>query len=164
MIKWHCEGLTAEQWALYAADPTVVSSAVNQMLTRIELPDDEGCTVRLLKMKMPMMITNRSTLTTFYRHTKEDGTEIIFHSSQGNEVLNQVNASLIDGDVLTTNHLTYMDWKPFDGGIDLRHIVKLDANGWIPDLVKQSALGRMSNSVQIMVAYIKDGTVPAPLF
>ena len=98
-------------------------------------------------MKMPMMITNRSTLTTFYRHTKEDGTEIIFHSSQGNEILNKVYAGLIDGDVLTTNYLTYMGWKPFDGGIDLMHIVKIDANGWIPDFVKQAALGRTSNTL-----------------
>ena len=164
MIKWHCEGLTAENWAPYVADPTIVFSAVNQKLTRIELPDDEGCPVRLLKMKMPMLVTDRSTLTTFYRHTKEDGTEIIFHSSQGNEVLNEVNASLINGDVLTTNVLTYMEWKHFDGGIDLKHIVKMDANGMIPDFIKQKAVERMSNTLQIMVAYLKDGTVPEPLF
>jgi len=29
MIKWHCEGLTAKQWALFVEDPTIVASAVN---------------------------------------------------------------------------------------------------------------------------------------
>lgn len=87
VIKYRCDGLTEEQWGKWAADPTVVAVACNSRLTRIELPDDEGHKVRLLKMKMPLVISNRSTLTTFYEHEKEDGTRIIMHSSRGNEAL-----------------------------------------------------------------------------
>ena len=87
LIKWRCEGLTEEQWETWRADPTVVAAAINAKLTRIELPDDEGHRVRLLKMKMPMLISDRSTLTTFYEHTKEDGTKVMMHSSKGNEDL-----------------------------------------------------------------------------
>ena len=92
IIKWQCDGLTEEQWQAWNADPTVVAAAVNQKLTRIELPDDDGHVVRLLKMQMPVMISNRSTLTCFYRREKEDGTKLLFHSSKGNEELVTANA------------------------------------------------------------------------
>ena len=71
----------------------MVAAAINPKLTRIELPDDDGHVVRLLKMKMPMMVTNRATLTTFYRKELEDGTKMLFHSSRGNEELVTANAS-----------------------------------------------------------------------
>ena len=75
LVKWRCEGLTAEHLAPYQADPTITYAAINEKLTRIELPDDDGCLVRLLKMEMPsIFVSNRSNLTTFYKHTREDGT------------------------------------------------------------------------------------------
>ena len=103
-----------------------MATAVNNKLTRIELPDDDGHKVRLLKMKMPMMITNRSTLTCFYRREREDGTKLVFHSSRGNEELIAANADQIGGDVVTNNALTYMAWKPYEGGMEITHIVKMD--------------------------------------
>ena len=164
LIKYRVEGLTEQQWETWSADPSVVSAAVNPKLTRIELPDDEGHKVRLLKMKMPMMITNRSTLTTFYRQEKEDGTKLLFHSSKGNENLIAANADQIGSDVSTNNVLTYMAWKPYEGGMDLTHIVKMDPAGSIPDFIKKKAAARLANSLQIIVNYVKDGTVPEPLF
>merc|ERR1711972_570709 len=85
MTKWHCEGLTAEQWARWEADPSVVADAVQVKMTRTELPDDEGHMARILKMKMPWPISDRSTVTVFYNHTKDDGSKCVFHSSKGNE-------------------------------------------------------------------------------
>ena len=38
-------------------------------------------------MAMPMFISNRSTLTTYYEVEKEDGLKVLFHSSMGNEAL-----------------------------------------------------------------------------
>ena len=164
IIKWRCDGLTEDQWQQWATDPTVVAIAVNQKLTRIELPDDEGHKVRLLKMKMPMMISNRSTLTTFYRKDCEDGTKVIFHSSQGNEELIAANADQIGSDVVTNNALTYMAWKPYEGGIEITHIVKMDPQGSIPEFIKNKAAARLANSLQIIVNYVRDGTVPEPIF
>ena len=89
-------------------------------MTRIELPDDEGHMTRLLKMKMPMFVSNRSTLTTFYEQAREDGWECKLHSSKGNEALCETNSGQIDGDVITNNALTYMAWKPFEGGYDIQ--------------------------------------------
>ena len=154
LIKWHCEGLTAETWARWQEDPTVIAAAINDKLTRVELPDVDGLKVRLLKMKMPMIISNRATLTTFYRHTREDGTEVLLHSSQGNEALIEQNSSEIGWDVVTNNVITYMAWKPFDGGFDITHISKLDPNGMIPDFIKKKGAERMANNVKLIVDYL----------
>ena len=120
--------------------------------------------MRLLKMAMPMLISNRSTLTTFYNHTKEDGTQVIFHSSQGNEELIAANAGQIGSDVITNNVITYMSWKPYEGGMELTHVVQMDPNGMIPAFIKNKAATRMANTLQVIVNYVRDGTIPEPIF
>ena len=77
IIKWHCDGLTEEMWAKWRKDPTSISIETNPKLKRIVLPDDEGYRVRLLKMQMPMFISNRSTMTAQYENELEDGTQIL---------------------------------------------------------------------------------------
>ena len=84
MIKWRCDGLTEQQWDAYKADPVAVGVIIKAELSCTELPDDEGHKVHLLQMEMPMLFSTRSTITTEYNHTKEDGTHAIFHSSKGN--------------------------------------------------------------------------------
>ena len=164
LIKWRCDGLTEEQWEAWVTDPTIVSVACNQRLTRIELPDDEGKAVRLLKMNMPMLISNRSTLTTFYRYEKVDGTKVVVHSSRGNEQLVEANAGQIGSDVINNNIITYMGYKPYEGGMELAHIIKMDPQGMIPSYIKNKATTRLTTSLKIIVAYVKDGTVPEPIF
>ena len=115
-------------------------------------------------MKMPMMVSNRSTLTTFYEHTKEDGTKIIFHSSKGNEALCEANADKIDGDVITNNVLTYMSWKVVEGGLYIEHIVKMDPAGSIPSFIKNKGAERMAGAVMLLVDFLQNGTVPEPMF
>ena len=71
------------QWK---ADPIAVQQAMNERLTSTRLKDDEGCKVYHLKMKMPMMISNRSIITCFYEHKDPDtGFRFVVHSSQGND-------------------------------------------------------------------------------
>ena len=164
LLTYRCDGLTEEIWDKWSQDPTIVAAAVNPKLTRVELPDDEDHKVFLLKMKMPMLISNRSTLTTFYRHTKEDGTKLVFHSSKGNESIIEANQDKIDGDVVTNNVLTWMSFKPYEGGMELRHIVKMDPAGMIPDFIKNKAAARMANTLHVITNYVKDGTIPEPMF
>ena len=142
MTKWRCPDLTEEHLAPYLDDPTLTYVAINQNLARIELPDDDGCYVRLLKIQMPMFITNRSNLLTFYKFRKEDGTQIIIHSSQGNEALIKAYADQINGDVVVNNALSYTACKPYKKGIELSKISKVDINGMIPDFIKQVAASR----------------------
>ena len=49
------------------------------------LPDDNGHKMFLMKMAMPMFISNRSTVFAFYSHKYDDGFEFVFNSSRGNE-------------------------------------------------------------------------------
>ena len=111
-----------------------------------------------------MLISNRSTLTTFYRHEKEDGTKVICHSSRGNDALVEANQALIDGDVVANNFITYMSWKPYDGGLELQHVVKIDPAGMIPDFIKNKAAARLASTLLIIVDYVQNGTVPEALF
>ena len=164
LIKYRCEGLTMEQWNTWVEDPTIVATAVNQKLTRIELPDDDGHKVRLLKMQMPMVISNRSTMSTFYRRTLEDGTEVVMNSSRGNEGLVEANADQIGSDVVTNNVITYMSYKPYETGIYITHILKVDPCGMIPDFIKKSATKRITNTLHVIVNYCQTGAIPEPMF
>ena len=92
---------------------------MNSKLTRVALPDDEGHKVYLLKMKMPMVISNRSILTCYYEAQKEDGTRILMNSSRGNEEIQAANASKIGKDVVASIGINYVSWKAYNGGIEL---------------------------------------------
>ena len=46
---------------------------------------EDGHKVQHLMMKMPLVISNRSIITTFYEVEREDGWRALFHSSLGNE-------------------------------------------------------------------------------
>mmetsp|Transcript_21122 Transcript_21122/g.25998 ORF Transcript_21122/g.25998 Transcript_21122/m.25998 type:complete len:142 (-) Transcript_21122:243-668(-) len=104
LIKYRCDGLTAEQWR---QDPTAIAIAVNPKLSRTSLPEDEGHKVFHLKMKMPLIISNRSIVTTFYEVDREDGWKAVFHSSKGNEAIQEAQRSAIGKDVVANNVITY---------------------------------------------------------
>ena len=53
-----------------------------------------------------------------------------------------------------------MSWKPYDGGIYLEHIVKMDPAGMIPDFIKNKAATRMTNTLLIITEYLMHGTIP----
>ena len=164
MIKYRCDGLTLEQWEQWRQDPTLVSTQLNNKLQRELLPDDEGHKVVLLKMKMPLVISNRSIVTCFYEAEKEDGTKIIMHSSRGNEEIAAANAAKIGKDVIGNNEITYMSWKPYEGGIELQNLTMMDPAGSIPDFLKKKMAKRMANALQILVTFLQTGEKPEPIF
>ena len=57
-----------------------------------------------------------------------------------------------------------MSYKPYETGIYIEHILKVDPNGMIPDFVKQAATKRITNTLHIIVDYCKSGAVPEPVF
>ena len=85
LIKYRCDGLTEETWSRWEQDPLAVATAINPKLTLHALPDDEGHRMARLHMKMPMVISNRSIVTCFYRTERADGFKVVCHSSRGNE-------------------------------------------------------------------------------
>ena len=86
------------------------------------------------------------------------------NSSQGNEAIVQANADQIGSDVLTNNVCTYMSYKPYETGIYIQHILKVDPNGMLPGFIKEAATRRITNTVKIIVDYCKSGAVPEPVF
>ena len=131
----------------WSADPMAVAHALNAKMTPEYLADDEGCRVAHMRMKMPVMISNRSIITCFYRFTKEDGTNVLMHSSRGNEALVTANASKIGKDVVGNMHINYVSWKAYEGGIELAYVGKMDPNGSIPDFIKNKFAARMTNNL-----------------
>ena len=86
------------------------------------------------------------------------------NSSKGNEELVQTNADQIGSDVVTNNVITYMSYKPYETGIYITHILKVDPNGMIPGFVKEAAAKRISNTLHVIVDYCRTGAVPEPMF
>ena len=157
MIKYRADGLTLEQLEQWRQDPTNIAVQMNSKLTRELLPDDEGHKVVLLKIKMPMVISNRSTVTCFYEAEKEDGTKIVMSSSQGNESITTDNAAKIGKDVVANSVISYTSYKPYDGGIELQQLVENDPCGSIPAFMKNKGAKRAANNLLNMVNYLQTG-------
>ena len=147
-----------------SVDPPAVVAVINNRMTYEYLEDDQGHKVVHMKMKMPLILSNRSIVTCFYRQSKDDGTKELFHSSKGNEAIAEARASQIGSDVIATNHITYFSWKPYEGGMELRSVMKMDPNGSIPSMIKNKMGSRMAGGLKIMVDYLQNGTVPTSIF
>ena len=90
IIKYKAAGFTKEHWNTWKADPIGVQCKLNDRLTATKLDDNEdmdGHPTFHLHMKMPLMISNRSIVTSFYEQENEDGSLILINSSQGNEAI-----------------------------------------------------------------------------
>ena len=60
--------------------------------------------------------------------------------------------------------LSYFSYKPYEGGIEITHILKFDPKGSIPDFWKQKQAERTVRSLKTVVEYCRDGTIPESLF
>ena len=104
LVTYKCEGLTPEVWQKWIEDPTEIALATNNKLTRIVLEPVDGHKMYLMKMAMPMLISNRSTVMAMYRHKYENNDfEFVFNSSRGNEVQVAANQAEIGSDVVNDN-------------------------------------------------------------
>ena len=144
--------------------PLELAASLNPKVTVEQIGEDEGCKVYHLKMKMPLVISNRSLVTTFYRCESADGHNIIMNSSQGNESFVEARRDQIGRDVLATQHIGYISYKPYEGGIELRNLQCMDPAGLIPDFIKKSMGKRQARVLVHSVEYLVNGTVPPAPF
>ena len=119
LIRYRADGLDLNTWERWRQDPTAIAVETNEKLTREVLADDDGHKCVHLFMKMPMMISNRSIVSCFYECEREDGWKALFHSSKGNDHIVAARQPQIKKDVVANNHLTYFQWKPYDGGLEV---------------------------------------------
>ena len=105
LSKYRADGFTEELLEQWRADPSSIGPQLNPKLTRTVLPEDEGHQVVLVQIKMPMMISNRSTVSCFYEHEREDGFKLKMNSSRGNEEIIAAQAAAIGKDVVANNVL-----------------------------------------------------------
>ena len=130
-------------------------------MTRVVLPEDEGQKVVLLKIKMPMVISNRSIVACYYEDQKEDGTRILMNSSRGNEQIQAANADKIGKDVIASVGINYVSMKAYDGGIELCQINHSDPNGSIPGFLKSKMAKKQAKTLLDLVTYLQTGAKPS---
>ena len=76
----------------------------------------------------------------------------------------EANSDGIGWDVIANNIITYTAYKPYEGGVELKQVMSFDPAGMIPGFIKTAMSTRMANGLQILVDYLKNGTVPEPMF
>ena len=120
IIKYNAKGFTKEHWNKWAEDPVGVQAATNDIITPTRLADEDGHPTWHLHMKMPMVISNRSVVISFYEEELEDGSKILINSSQGNEeVIAAQKATLIKKNVVANAIITYTKGEFYEGGTRL---------------------------------------------
>ena len=147
LIKHQCEGFKDSHWQTWKEDPVGVQEKLSERIVGYPLEDSEDHRMYHLKMRMPMMATNRSALACFYEHRDSTtGYRSLFHSSKGNEYLleNEDIKSAIGADVMANDFLTYLESKPYPGGMELNHVISLDIVGFLPSFIKNKLVGRLA--------------------
>ena len=165
MVKYRVVGLTEELFSRWTSDPFALGPQMNSKLTRVDLPDDEGHKLVHMRLKMPSLIANRSMICCTYRYTQlNDNRKVIITSSHGNDEIVKARKKEIGKDVVANNFITYMGWLPYEGGLELHWLSKMDAAGSIPKMIKNKVAKRVGRELQILVDYIMNGSLPEPIF
>ena len=165
MVKYRAEEMTMEHMQRWREDPTAVQCAINPKQSREALPDTpEGNKAWHIIYQMPMVLSNRSVITAYYETEEADGTQVVFHSSKGNDEIAASIAEQVGSNVIAENRVTMLKYKPFDGGVEIHMMACFDPAGLIPGFVKNRIASYMGNMGLMLVDYLMDGTVPEPIF
>ena len=103
----------------------------------------------------PMMVSNRSIISTSWSDFKPEGTSVYVMTSVGNEELEKKYAKNIGKDVISTCHLNHVTITPNETGITIRFMVNIDVAGSLPDFVKSKIGEAQAGSCDAIVDYIK---------
>ena len=165
MVKYRAEGLTEEMFARWTSDPFAVGPQMNHKLTRENLPDEDGHKLVQMRLKMPSLIANRTLICCVYRYTElHNQRKVIITSSQGNEHIVKERKKEIGKDVVANNYITYMGWSPYESGLELHWLSKMDAAGSIPKVIKNKVAKRVVRELQILIDFLMNGSLPEPIF
>ena len=165
VIKYRAEGFTKELWQKWKDDPISVQCALNDRMTARQIYIKDEYKSFHIHMKMPMLISNRSILTTFYHQVNEsENTEIVVHSSQGNEFMVRDEKHNIGKDVIANMIITFTKGVFYETGTELTQVLSLDVAGKIPDFIKRKIAAKFATTTLDIVNYMKEGTIPEKIF
>ena len=100
VIKHRADGFKEEDFNKWKGSMVETQQKLNARLTPVKLDDVEGHTTYHMKMSMPMFISNRTIISTFYDATDSDGSPIVIASSRGNEKIVEARKDEIGSDVV----------------------------------------------------------------
>jgi len=60
--------------------------------------------------------------------------------------------------------VAFWSFKPIEGGVEIKLCQSFDPAGMIPGFLKTKMAKRLANAPQLMVDYLKNGTVPEAAF
>ena len=100
VAKHRADGYTQEKFLQWKDDQIGAQAAMNARMTPEKIDDIEGHPTYHLKMNMPMILSNRSIITTQYETKDDEGNIIVINSSQGNEKVIEARKAQIGSDVV----------------------------------------------------------------
>ena len=66
--------------------------------------------------------------------------------------------------MIANNICTKTTYRPSGSGVEINMLVSMDPAGMLPGFIKNSVATRLANAGIIMANYLRDGTVPQPIF
>ena len=131
------DGFPFEKFKVHLDDVSSIEKMYQGRLTMIKLVGQTTETTSaliLLKVKMPALLSNRSspTLTYTAKDEGDNGWHYEFASSLGTKSLVKKYKDEIGSDVVAYNYLSMLMWRQYEGGIELYNIHKADMKGWVP--------------------------------
>ena len=145
-IDWYVPNMTEAHWQRWSADPAGINDLMNPRLTAKLVNSDDGYKTYYYKMRMPLLVSNRYVVTTFYYdEDKETGWRTFVDSSDGNEPIIAALKDEIGSDTPGYMYINYVSSKPYDGGMQIRLACKLDYGGYLPTIVKKFISKKLAN-------------------
>ena len=157
VTKGFAKGFTMEQHAAFRKEPGKYITQINTEISYTLLEEIDGAQVIHQKIKMPMFITNRSSISIFYTMENDDGSVVFFNTSHGNEDLYEKYKDKVGSDVIAINHFGYTKVAAKDDGVEYVQVACTDIAGSIPDMLKAKSGGRMLRAPEKLIHLLMGG-------
>ena len=166
IADWYVPGFTEEHWNKWKANPAGINDLMNERITAKLVNSTDGYKTYYYKMRMPLFISTRYLFTTFYYtdEDKETGWRSFIDSSDGNDAFIAEHKSEIGKDTAGYMHFNLAQSRPYDGGMQLRLVAKLDFGGYLPGIVKKFVSAKLANFPVQMADYLMKGEIPPDIF
>ena len=140
----------------------MVAIAKDWQATRLD--KDEGHDVLFVHEHVPVFfIADRDFVITFYeKYDKETGFYNYFESSKGNEEITKKQKERIGNDVVAKIKLNFIQFKPYEGGMEINSIMILDIGGNLPSFLSKAVAKKASiASYEMATKVMNDELVPS---